>query len=863
MYIDVYKKAQIFFVDLYDSRRTRCLADHAALENSSQTSPSFDFRLRPDSDPNFREYALIHFARALASKIVDYANAHLSMVPTPDASAREWKLLAGVSKNALFPLELLDDMKQLENDVHRRRYAESKFWEDISDASVDAAAIVVCALTKPSNPYLYLPSLLYLAKHARVPIFNLRSIYTMSKYSYFLAAPSDLVWRPTGNGDPGLDPYAIEWTLNFYLFLNIVLSLDSEEAFDAAGRELPYRGKVQTQIQANASWYRDEYLHREFWCGSDDVGGQLKDAQARSAYSHRCFCVLVSWYAIMSEAASRNKAVRQGSIQRVQSMLYLDQDDLTRMILVELDRISEVFRLPGLDPAPFSTYPRALRSIQSLISVPPSPHLISQLDTQHHVPRYSALLCLPTEMQTHIYSFLPLKSLLSISLACKWVYEICVELIYRDPLHTAIHLQHAAHSRITGSFLYRQSRLSSLLDRRPDLARRVRGFQILLEANGDSNTSEGPLSWASAKDFTDLWLCIRDSIFGEFIPSFYPVAQDIARLCPNLSSLQIGSFSRTLVLDVRKDPAIAILPTTLKRFTLRASHPVQQPHAKFYLQMIQSSSTSLCYLNLDISVGDFDIRSFPVCENVKQLLLRLPTPALELQQLLKTSFPAVEVLYLDDLSPVEYLPGINFCIAAPFLRHLCVSWFHIRALSSTLEILCLQRMYGAPGVSFPRVTPSVQAILIDGNVDDMEYATLKDLGPSFPSLRSLQLHTIWPPISESDLPHIASIVETSFPLLETLIILVNSLSNRPRRMDYPVCDGLDQVQEHWASHFFGRCPNLQVISFNGIPSVDGVPDGRYPARVWVRDSSTGARMATSGRAMLKWKLSEFWNNGTY
>ncbi len=76
-------------------------------------------------------------------------------------------------------------------------------------------------------------------------------------------------------------------------------------------------------------------------------------------------------------------------------------------------------------------------------------------------------------------------------------------------------------------------------------------------------------------------------------------------------------------------------------------------------------------------------------------------------------------------------------------------------------------------------------------------------------------------------------------------------------------DGLDEVQQVYAEKFFSRCPSLQVISFNGIPADDDSTEkGHFPSRVWVRSDGNGigARMSSSGRAMIKWKLSEYWEH---
>ncbi len=87
-------------------------------------------------------------------------------------------------------------------------------------------------------------------------------------------------------------------------------------------------------------------------------------------------------------------------------------------------------------------------------------------------------------------------------------------------------------------------------------------------------------------------------------------------------------------------------------------------------------------------------------------------------------------------------------------------------------------------------------------------------------------------------------IATRLPQLEVLILLIPVFSNRPRRKD----NGLNGVQNVAAVSFFENCPVLNIILFNGIPDIQD-PIGRFPTRVWTRDSKEGgAHMA--GRAAL-------------
>ncbi|KAF9043826.1 hypothetical protein BDZ89DRAFT_1059289, partial [Hymenopellis radicata] len=819
-----------------------CLTDYVSLDKYPATLSSSDFRLHKKSDPEARKKSFIHFARVLASRIAEYADGQISAVPKPDASVQEWKF-AGVSEDALFPLEFLHGMKDLQNDPSFKRYACRETWEEISFESDEAAAIVVYAMTKPSKPFLYLPTLLYLAQHPRVPMSRLRSVYT------------------SGNGDPGLDVYALEWTLNRYLFLNLVLALDSGESFDS-GRDMPYRLKIQTDVQqTGACYYRDEHLHRTFWGARDTVPEQLKTPQARAAYSHRCFSVLVSWYAVMSQAVARDRAINL-------STPCTTTDELTRIILYHLYTISPIFRLPGFEQQD-SAYMDSLQSITcpKPLSSPSLPVKRPERATERLSRRISAFVRLPTEIHILIYSFLPSpRSLFSVTLVCKRIHDICTDLIYRDPL-AINHSQGLTPDHF--QFVHRRDRLVELLDERPDLANRLRSFPLAFEDHkwpqGMDIASLTPFRWSSARELTTLRLYILQTSMA---PSrsirpriLHVLLQDIARLCPNLSSLLIALKSGDNMVpsnEVSEDLSTAAYSTALKWFSLS----VQGSQIQLCLSPMASSASSLSYVNLDLAEQeDIDLRSLPVCPNAKKVGLRLSTPAIEVQQLLRRSFPAVEDLHVEDCSPNQDPHPVDFSLSSPSLNHLAVLNYTIGRLPPTLQSLYVRGFYDFAQPAIPPA-PSVQALCFHGIPSDED---LQALGTYFPSLRSLHIRSMYGnTFSRDHLPHLALQLAPPFPLLETLIITVKALSYRPRRMDYPMPDGLDEVQQGFAVNFFNTCRSLHVISFNGIPADDdSMTLGEFPGRVWVRfsdDNGIGARMSSNGRAMLKWKLSEYWEH---
>lgn len=78
---------------------------------------------------------------------------------------------------------------------------------------------------------------------------------------------------------------------------------------------------------------------------------------------------------------------------------------------------------------------------------------------------------------------------------------------------------------------------------------------------------------------------------------------------------------------------------------------------------------------------------------------------------------------------------------------------------------------------------------------------------------------------------------------------------RARRVDYPEADGLDALQETYALQIFRRCPNIEVVSFNGVPD-EWEYDCLQPLRVWKRTTGRNGEcgVCPTGRSSLPWKL---------
>lgn len=530
---------------------------------------------------------------------------------------------------------------------------------------------------------------------------------------------------------------------------------------------MPYRLKIQTDIQpTGAYYYRDEHLHRAFWGARHTVPDQLKTPQTRAAYSHRCFSVLVSWYAVMSQAVARDRAIN------MLSTASCTKDGLTSIILYQLSIISPVFRLPGFEKNDIGY----MDSLESICKSPPSPSLpVSRPErtTKRLSRRKSAFIRLPTEIHIHIYSFLPLPwSLFSVTLVCKRLHDICTDLIYRDPLGVNCS-QGLTPNRYQIDTC--RDRLADLLDQRQDLANKLRAFPVAFEDNKPPHDIDiaclAPFRWSSAKELTTLGLYVRQTPFflsPRITPlrTLHGLLQDIARLCPNLSSLRINVVSgggEVPSNKVLKDLSTATYSTTLKRLSISA----QGSEMPVCLSPMVSSASSLTYVNLDIADLDIDVRSLPVCPNAKRVGLRISRPAIEVQQLLQKSFHTVEDLSVERCSLDIDPHPVDFSLSSPSLAHLLVTFYIIGRLPPTLQSLCVRGAYDFEHFVIPP-TPSVHALCLEVRPSA---EGLKALGTSFPSTRSLQIGNTY----DSSFSTVSNLL---FPLKTLCRLIMHTVKHR-------------------------------------------------------------------------------------
>ncbi|KAF8993158.1 hypothetical protein BDZ89DRAFT_107580 [Hymenopellis radicata] len=344
-----------------------------------------DFQVRPTSDDATREAATLDFARAFVSLIVEHSNAYTSVLPKPDA----WHTSGLVNDEQLFPPSLIS--KMLWGRVVAN-YSTLRVWSMSGSPlrGANALFLIIFALNYPENPYEYLPTLLYLAQHPRV----------------CFSESQDL--RPRGHGLPGLGAYASQ-TIARYLFVNLV---DAMSGFQGTKkRTLGFTQRQRAWHVAVADGDKtiaDERLHLPFWISNPD---SVYDATERQRYLQRSFDFMVSWYAIMREAAVRDWALGLTEVPA------FGEKEFIKMVLDELELICSAFKVD--EPPPIPVVPD-LPTVE-VKDLKPSP-----------------FTALPLELHIHILSFLPRNALLSIIRVSQQMRTVCRPILYADPLSVVL-----------------------------------------------------------------------------------------------------------------------------------------------------------------------------------------------------------------------------------------------------------------------------------------------------------------------------------------------------------------------------------------------------------------------------------------
>ena len=143
------------------------------------------FTARFPSNAEARQALVAKLVESVTDAIEVEAEKRLASIPKPDASAAEWRQV-GVADDALFSDELLAGCKGLRqsnnpytsaNNLSFDDYNRRESWESLSVGSSHKAMVLVLhALAESSDPFEHLPSLVYLAHHARVPLYRLSEV---------------------------------------------------------------------------------------------------------------------------------------------------------------------------------------------------------------------------------------------------------------------------------------------------------------------------------------------------------------------------------------------------------------------------------------------------------------------------------------------------------------------------------------------------------------------------------------------------------------------------------------------------------------------------------------------------------------
>lgn len=90
-------------------------------------------------------------------------------------------------------------------------------------------------------------------------------------------------------------------------------------------------------------------------------------------------------------------------------------------------------------------------------------------------------------------------------------------------------------------------------------------------------------------------------------------------------------------------------------------------------------------------------------------------------------------------------------------------------------------------------------------------------------------------------------VHTLLPGLRVLIVYVRDFMFRPQRRDFPVDDGVDNVEAEMAKHVFGGKSQLEMVSFTGLADKYMEEERAHRrGRFWARDGHGGVKIVGEG-----------------
>lgn len=89
-------------------------------------------------------------------------------------------------------------------------------------------------------------------------------------------------------------------------------------------------------------------------------------------------------------------------------------------------------------------------------------------------------------------------------------------------------------------------------------------------------------------------------------------------------------------------------------------------------------------------------------------------------------------------------------------------------------------------------------------------------------------------------------ISNVFSNLEILVTSLREFNNRPRRVDFPVDDGIDERERDYAVGIFKQFPCLKMASLTGLSTAEDWDQPNVSRRVWARSNEDGCDVLAVG-----------------
>ncbi|KIY62450.1 hypothetical protein CYLTODRAFT_426905 [Cylindrobasidium torrendii FP15055 ss-10] len=324
------------------------------------------------------------------------------------------------------------------------------------------------------------------------------------------------------------------------------------------------------------------------------------------------------------------------------------------------------------------------------------------------------------------------------------------------------------------------------------------------------------------------------------------------------------------------------------------SHPSQlsRQHLPVVCRILPGS---LRCLDLEISSDDVTpAEAFPVLPQVHTLVVLCNLSPPDLEQWLRRCFPAVKYLSVGPRRcdadmvgnvPQLVIPPLHLEFALPQLYRAAVRGYSVGSLppqtrqivvsprdllrteeaekegdiSAELVFLVSEHVYG---VSVRRELSYSRDRRQESYSEQQIGRLLHALGVMYPNARAIDFDSVrdiganWiesVTLSEDvdKLLFIVDKLKESLPTLEVFIIFVKPFAFRPTRSDFPIDDGIDQIEQETAERIFERSEGLKMVVLTGLSGF--IPDSRaFKRRVWKRKA--GSTIAEVGEL---WEIPEY------